>query len=112
MRFVAVEDLKPGMMLGRKIINRVSTSMLEKGIVLSEVNIERLKANGYLGAYIADPFSDEIEIQETVKEKNVQDGIDAVANLNIGSIINVASELVNDISDLDRISVDLLDLRR
>lgn len=111
MRFVPVEELKPGMKLGRKIINRVSTSMLEKGVELSDVNIERLKSNGYLGAYIADAFSDDIEIQETVQEKNVMDGIDAVANADVGSIIDVASELVSDISALDRISVDLLDLR-
>ncbi len=111
MRFVPVEELKPGMKLGRRIINRVSTSMLEKGVELSEVNIERLKSNGYLGAYIADAFSEDIEIQETVQEKNVMDGIDAVANADVGSIIDVASELVNDISALDRISVDLLDLR-
>ncbi len=111
MRFVPVEELRPGMKLGRRIINRVSTSMLEKGVELSEVNIERLKSNGYLGAYIADAFSEDIEIQETVQEKNVMDGIDAVANADVGSIIDVASELVNDISALDRISVDLLDLR-
>ncbi|MCR4960070.1 MAG: response regulator [Lachnospiraceae bacterium] len=111
MRFVPVEELKPGMKLGRRIINRVSTSMLEKGVELSDVNIERLKSNGYLGAYIADAFSDDIEIQETVQEKNVMDGIDAVANADVGSIIDVASELVSDISALDRISVDLLDLR-
>lgn len=111
MRFVPVEELKPGMKLGRRIINRVSTSMLEKGVELSDVNIERLKSNGYLGAYIADAFSEDIEIQETVQEKNVMDGIDAVANADVGSIIDVASELVSDISALDRISVDLLDLR-
>lgn len=111
MRFVAVNELKPGMKLGRKIINRVSTSMLEKGIVLSPVNIDRLKTNGYLGAYIADPFSEDIEIQETVHEKSFQEGLDAVEKADVGSITNVAVELVKDISGLDRISVDLLDLR-
>ena len=111
MRFVAVDDLQPGMKLGRKIINRVSTSMLEKGIVLSVVNIERLKTNGYLGAYIADPFSEDIDIQETVHEKNIQEGLLAVEQADVGSITDVAIELVRDISGLDRISVDLLDLR-
>ncbi len=111
MRFVAVGDLEPGMKLGRKIIDRRRTSMLEKGVVLSETNIQRLMTNGYLGAYIADPFSDEVEIQETVQEKTIQDGIDAVADENVGSIIDVASRLVQDISKLGRVSVDLLDLR-
>lgn len=111
MRFIAVDALEPGMRLGRKIINRASTSMLERGVVLSEINIARLKSSGYLGAYIADPFADDVVIQETVKEKTIQEGIDAVAEGNVGSLINVASELVGDISSLDKISVDLLDLR-
>ena len=111
MRFIAVADLQPGMKLGRKIINRTRNSMLQKGVILTETHIERLKKNGYLGAYIADSFSDEVEIQETISEKTLEAGIDAVAEANIGSIISVASELVNDISSLDRISVDMMDLR-
>lgn len=111
MRFIAVADLQPGMKLGRKIINRSRNSMLQKGVILTETHIERLHKNGYLGAYIADSFSDEVEIQETISEKTLEDGIEAVADGNIGNIINVAAELVKDISSLDRISVDMMDLR-
>ncbi len=111
MRFVAVDELKPGMKLGRKIINQKRTSMLEKGVELTETNISRLKTNGYLGAYIADPFSEDIEIQETIKEKTIEAGLDAIAEANVGSIVDVASMLVKDISELDQISVDMLDLR-
>ncbi len=111
MRFVAVGNLEPGMKLGRKIINRRSTSMLEKGMVLTANNIMRLRQHGYIGAYISDAFSDEIEIQETVKEETFRDGINAVAEANISSIMEVAYELVTDISAVDRISLDLLDLR-
>ncbi|MCR4673700.1 MAG: response regulator [Lachnospiraceae bacterium] len=111
MRFIAVGDLRPGMKLGRKIINRKHTSMLEKGVELNERLILRLKHNGYLGAYIADAFSDEVELEETVSEQVIEDGIDAVAEANIGSIINIAATLVEDISKLDNISVDMLDLR-
>lgn len=111
MRFIAVGDLRPGMRLGRKIIDHRRTSMLEKGVELNDTLIQRLKQNGYLGAYIADPFSNDVEIQETVSEKTLEDGIDAVAEANIGSILNVASALVDDISKLESISVDMLDLR-
>ncbi len=111
MRFVAVGDLQPGMRLARKIVNRRMTSMLEKGMILTANNVMRLQKSGYIGAYIADAFSDEVEIQETVKEETFQDGVDAVAEVNIGSIMDVAYELVRDISSIERISIDLLDLR-
>ncbi len=111
MRFVAVDELEPGMKLGRRIIAKKVACMLQKGVVLSEINIERLKTNGYLGAYIIDSISEDIEIGETVNEKTIEEGITAVSNADIGSIIEVSKEMVNDISKLDRISVDMLDLR-
>ncbi|MBR4795775.1 MAG: response regulator [Lachnospiraceae bacterium] len=111
MRFVAVGELTPGMRIGRKIIDKRRTPMIEKGIVLNQNMIDHLVKNGYLGAYIVDRFSDEIEIQETVKEKTIESGIDAVSEANVGSIIEVASDLVKDISSLKRISVDMFDLR-
>ncbi|MCR5374404.1 MAG: response regulator [Lachnospiraceae bacterium] len=111
MRFVAVDELRPGMIIGRKIINRQKSAMIEKGIELNQKKIDHLLKNGYLGAYIIDDFSDQVEIQETVKEKTIESGIEAVSDANIGSIVEVASELVKDISKLKKISVDMLDLR-
>ena len=97
MRFVAVDELKPGMIVGRKIINKRRNAMIEKGITLNEKKIEHLISNGYLGAYIVDDFSETIEIQETADEKTIEKGIDAVSDANIGSIVEVASDLVKDI---------------
>ncbi|MCR5650644.1 MAG: response regulator [Lachnospiraceae bacterium] len=111
MRFVAVDDLEPGMKLGRKIINRNVVSMLQKGVVLNEMTIARLKINGYLGAYIVDDISEDIEIGETISEQTFEEGVTAVEEADVGSIIEVAKQMVADISKLDRISVDMLDLR-
>ena len=111
MRFVAVDELTPGMIIGRKIINRRKNAMIEKGVVLNQKKIDHLVKNGYLGAYIMDEFSAAVEIQETVAEKTIESGIEAVADANIGSIAEVAADLVKDISKLKKISVDMLDLR-
>ena len=72
MRFVAVDELKPGMIVGRKILNRTRSAMVEKGITLSEKKIAHLIKNGYLGAYIVDDFSETVQIQETVNEKTFE----------------------------------------
>ncbi|MBQ7464789.1 MAG: response regulator [Lachnospiraceae bacterium] len=111
MRFVAVDNLEPGMILARKIINRNVVSMLQKGVVLTDTNIARLKTNGYLGAYITDSISADIIIGETISEKTFEEGIAAVEDADVGRIIDVARDMVEDISELDRISVDMLDLR-
>ena len=111
MRFVAIGDLQPGMVLGRKIINQKKTSLLEKGVILSDMLIARLKKNGYIGVYVADEFSKAVQLQETVREEIIEDAIDAVAEANIASIIQISSELVRDISNIDDISLDLVDIR-
>ncbi|MCR4895461.1 MAG: response regulator [Lachnospiraceae bacterium] len=111
MRFVATEDLMPGMKVGRKIINRKSASVLEKGMELTGTHIEHLKNSGYLGIYITDDFSKDVEIQEIVTEEVILNGVDAVARADVGKIIDVASELTMGISSLETIRVDLLDLR-
>ncbi len=111
MRFVAIQDLKPGMILGRKIHTRNKTTLLEKGVELTPRFIARLKKDGYLGAYITDAFSKDIKVAEAVSEKTIEAAIDAVANVDIDSILQAASNLIKEISSLEEISLDLLDIR-
>ena len=111
MRFVEIEDLTPGMRLGRKIINRKTASVLEKDMELTQIHIEHLKNSGYLGAYVIDEFSQDVEIQEIAKEETILNGIEAVAQADVGKIIDVATELTMGISSMKSIRVDLLDLR-
>ena len=73
MRFVAVDELKPGMIVGRKIINKRRNAMIEKGITLNEKKIEHLISNGYLGAYIVDDFS-EIKIIKANEKIKIKKG--------------------------------------
>ena len=111
MRFVATKDLKPGMILGRKIHTRNKTTLLEKGVELTPKFIARLKKDGYLGAYITDSFSKDIKVAEAVSEQTIEAAIDAVASVDIDSILKAASNLIMEISSLEEISLDLLDIR-
>lgn len=111
MRFVAIRDLKPGMILGRKIHTRNKATLLEKGVELTPKFIERLRKDGYLGAYITDAFSKDIKVAETVSEQTIEAAIDAVANVDIDNILRAASNLIMEISALEEISLDLLDIR-
>ena len=111
MRFVAIGDLKPGMILGRKIHTRNKATLLEKGVELTPKFIARLRKDGYLGAYITDAFSKDIKVAETISDKTMEAAIDAVANVDIDSILKAASNLILEISSLEEISLDLLDIR-
>ncbi len=111
MRFVATADLKPGMILGRKIHTRNKATLLERGVELTPKFIARLKKDGYLGAYITDSFSKDIKVEEAVSEKTIEAAIDAVASVDIDGIMQAASNLIMEISSMEEISLDLLDIR-
>ena len=111
MRFVPAEDLRPGMKLARKILDQRRSSMLEKNVLLTATTIERLRTSGYLGAYIQDEFSADIEVLSPISEETLEEGISAVEAADIGRIIDISKVMVDDISSLKRISIDMLDLR-
>lgn len=111
MRFVPVKGLQSGMVLARDINNSKKTLMLKKGMVLNDSIIERLDNQGYIGAYISDLFSEEVDLKETIDQELFCDGVRAVKEENIGSIFSVAANIVSDITKQDDISLNLLDLR-
>ena len=111
MRFVPVDSLQTGMILGRDITSNAKSFMLKKGVTLSDSYIKYLQLNGYFGAYISDMTSDEVIYDEVVDTATIEKGIDAVASQNIGAIINVSADMVSQVSSKSDISVDLFDLR-
>ena len=111
MRFVQIDVLQPGMVVGRDIYNITQSSMLRRGVTLTEKYIEYLKEKGYIGAYISDVFSEDIDIEETIEQSTFQAGAVAVKENNVDAIAGVAVDIVSQMSQASRISVDLLDLR-
>ncbi|MBR4184090.1 MAG: HD domain-containing protein, partial [Lachnospiraceae bacterium] len=111
MRFVPVDSLQIGMILGRDIASSTKSFMLKRGVTLTDAYIKYLQINGYFGAYISDMTSDEVIYDEVVSHETIEKGITAVAEQNIGAIINVSADMVSQISSKSDISVDLFDLR-
>lgn len=111
MRFVATQDLKPGMLLGKDIIRDAKLSMLKKGITLSDEYIKYFKENGYMGVYVLDEFSKGIDIEDTVRPEVFLEGIKAVQENNVGALVNTSVSIVQDVFEKKDLSVDLFDLR-
>jgi len=111
MRFVAVKSLQPGMVVARDILGPTPAAILKRGIKLTQGYIDFLERKGYMGVYISDRFSQDVDIQELVDQQLVREGLEAVQNRNVGEILSVATGIVADISKEENISVDLFDLR-
>ncbi|MBR6344186.1 MAG: hypothetical protein IKR70_00450, partial [Lachnospiraceae bacterium] len=111
MRFVKVDSLEPGMKVARDIIANRNVVMITRGMVLSQTLIDRLNKNGYMGLYISDQFSEELEMEESIDPKLFNKGVEAVETQNIDEIANIATDIVVDISSKDNVCLDLFDLR-
>ena len=112
MRFVQADKLEPGMVLGRSIIGMKKTGMmLSKGMTLNESYIAHIQQHGYLGVYIKDDVSKEVEVQDVIDDKLISEGIEAVFQSDIGALTNVATKMIQQISQKNAVKVDLFDLR-
>lgn len=113
MRFIPIDAISPGMILGRDIIgdNTETAAMLVKGTTLTEEYVNYLLEQGYSGVYISDRISEDIIVNEAISDDLFRSGIEAVKNENIGHIINVSTGIVNEIMSQDQVNVDLIDLR-
>ena len=111
MRFVKVDELTPGMRVARDIIANRNVVMITRGMVLSDTLIERLNKNGYMGLYISDAFSDELNMDEAIDPKLFNKGVEAVEQQNLNVITDIATDIVVDISSRDNVCLDLFDLR-
>jgi len=111
MRFVPVDSLKEGMIVARDIISSSKVFVLKKGAVLSGKHIRFLIEKGYLGSYIKDSESEEVEVEESISIDTLIDSVNAVESGNVDAILEAANGIVKDISKMSRLSIDLLDLR-
>ena len=69
MRIVPVEELQPGMVLGRAVYGERGEVLLQGNVILSERYIEALKSRGFRGVYVCNGLADDVEPQEIVSER-------------------------------------------
>lgn len=111
MRFVEVSDLKEGMILDRDILNSGKTFILKRGTELNDIYIGHLKEKGYIGAYIRDKDFSDVELKSVITDSTRDMCIEAVENMDLERIMNAAEQMVAEISKLNSLSLDMVDLR-
>ncbi len=111
MKFIYSQNLEPGMTLARDIISPGLSLMLRTGMALNAEHITHLQEKGYLGAYITDNDQFNIVLEEAISAKTMSESVKAVASGDIDGIMLAARDIVADISKMERLSIDIIDLR-
>lgn len=68
MRFIPVDNLKDGMILGRRLIGKNGELLLNKGVAIHSSYIDKIKSLGYNRICIDDEISKDIEIKEIISD--------------------------------------------
>lgn len=124
MRRVSIDNLKPGMRVGRAVRNSNGQVLLNVGVILNEKYIKRLVLLGIPALYIEDDFLPDINIDDVISEQTRFKAISQVKNLlqahtkslggsrhdnaNINSTVN---EIIDQLLTNTHLIVNLIDIR-
>lgn len=111
MRYIAIEKLQKGMIVGRNIYDSEDRNLLAEGRVLNEDTIDRLVRLGYPGIYITDDLSKDIQIQEAITKELRNHAVESLQNLDVDNAMLAAENIVRQIIETEIITLDLVDLR-
>ena len=128
MRFVSVDNLTEGMILGKPFYGNLGAFLLRKHAVLTDSLINKIRELGYLGLYITDNFSEGIEPDFVVSDElrtsmassvrtfmsNLQSAPTSdspVLVQNIDSIMGMVKSLVDEIVASKSAVVNIIDLK-
>ncbi len=124
MRFIAIEHVKTGMILGRKVIGNRGQLLLNYGAKIENFYIEKIKQLGYIGIYIEDDLSEGIEINEVIGEDLRNKSIDSIKAFchkaeighgflqkDIANIAFLVNEMLDKILSEKNIMVNMMDLK-
>ena len=121
MRKISITNCEAGMILGKAILFKGATILLEAGTELTVSYINRLIKLGISDIYIEDDISKDIVIRDVVGEKTRLEAIKFMKNtmntycsediLYSSEVMAVVNKIIDDILSLDDIIVNLIDIK-
>ncbi|NPV92499.1 MAG: HD domain-containing protein [Firmicutes bacterium] len=121
MRFVAAEEMKPGMVIARSIYDDGFNLLLNSGISLSPGIIEKLQTMGLNGVYIRDGFIEKTEVGELLNDKIKAQALKAVkqsfqkakidSRVDLREVAKIVGIILDEVLSSSKTLVELIDVR-
>lgn len=111
MRYIKIEDAKPGMCLAYNMYDSNGHTLICSGTTLSDLYIKRLNEYGFDGVYITDELSQDIEIEPIITPELRAEGLVNVRNSDVDACKGVARRIVGQVLDKGTLTLDMTDLR-
>ncbi|NLK07319.1 MAG: HD domain-containing protein [Firmicutes bacterium] len=119
MQIVSIDELEPGMVLGKTIIGNQGQVLLRQGVTLTAGYIEYLKKYPFAAVYIStgrdvvaeDIISDETRLQAIAGTREVLSQVKGGADLEIKKVNEVLIKVIDELLLQDNVMINLVDLR-
>lgn len=125
MRYLPINNIKPGMTLGKSIFDKNGTKLLNEGNLITIEYLERILSLGYSGLYIEDDLSEDLVIHNIVIDNIKNEAIQSLKNIFVSSPTTNSStyqdelnflsssllKIVDEIISTKDIIVNMLDLK-
>ena len=111
MRYVAIENAQPGMVLAYDLYDVQGRTVIGSGCELTANYIKRLYQYGFGGVYIDDDLSNDIYIEPVISPTLRMEGMDCVKNCDIEKCTMIAKAIIQEILPKGRVALDMQDLR-
>ena len=111
MRYVPIEAVASGMIVGKDIYDINDSVLLCQGKRLSEFHITRLRELGYAGIYIQDNLTRDIRIDDIMSPELRSEACQSIRNFDLDEAKKVAEAIVERIFEAESVSIDMVDLK-
>lgn len=83
MRYVLLDECKPGMILAGNLYDAFGRTLIADGAELTKKFLEKLESYGFVGVYIADELSKDIIIEDVIPPQLRAEGLACVRQQDI-----------------------------
>lgn len=111
MRYIKIDDARPGMCLAYNMYDADGHTLICSGSTLSDFYIKKLNEYGFDGVYINDELSKDIQIEAVISPDLRTEGMANVRSSNVDGCKGVAKKIVDQVLAKGALSLDLTDLR-
>ncbi len=111
MRFVPIQYVKAGDVIGYDVYDTQGRTVIGAGIALTTYYIERLKESGFPGVYVDDDLSKDVKIQPLISPALRANAMNAVKAGDLDKTLDIAKSIIDEIVKSGTIALDMADIR-
>ena len=111
MRYVSIDNVIPGMIVGKSIYNESGNVLVNYRVKLTKSLIKRMQEIGLPGLYIEDSLSEDITIEDLISDELEIKATKALQKIDIDAALDVANDITDELCMNRDVSLNLTSLR-